>query len=127
MFFTEAEEGLRQIKRNHVAEFLPLRNPPPCALQIFKGLLILLNPSESMSHWIDIRQWLAENIHQLVTITLNYNKTQMTKEQLFCVNEILTRDDCQPERTRKCSHSVYALCMWLRAVVQYGTFQCEAT
>ena len=111
---------MEQLKKADIVELLAFRQPPASVIKVFEGLIILLSPSESSSDWYQIHKWLARHQMQLLSMMLNYDRNQMTDEQLTRLNAILAEESCQPERVRKCSLAAYGLSMWLRAVTQYA-------
>jgi hypothetical protein len=102
---------------------MALRQPPVSVVQIFEGVAVLLAPSKRMLDWSDIRKWLGSHVNQLLMMLLNFDKDQVTEEQLKRLIPILNHQDCQPDRIKKCSTAAYEVCLWLRDVAQYSTMQ----
>jgi hypothetical protein len=102
---------------------MAFRQPPTSVVKILEGLTVLLVPSKRMSDWKEIKKWLGSSVNQLLTMLLNFDKDQVTEEQLNCLTSILALEECEPQRVRKCSMAADGLCTWLRAIAQYSTLQ----
>lgn len=122
-FSLGVEASFDRLSKSGITELMAFRQPPTSVVQIFEGLAVLLAPSKRMFDWNDIRKWLGSHVNQLLTMLINYNKDQVTEEQLTRLTSILALPECEPERVRKCSLAGYELCLWLIAVAQYSTLQ----
>lgn len=114
--FAEAEQGLQQLTKAHITELLAFQRPPAAVVQVFQGLVILLAPALPLSDWHQIRKWLAGNNTQLLSMLIAFDRENISDEQLTRLNAILAKEECQPDRVKKCSLAAYGLLQWLRAI-----------
>jgi hypothetical protein len=112
---------LKTLDKNFFQELKSYAKPPLACLAIFEGIGILLEPSKTTWDWTDDKKLFDNTDGPLIQRLHNFDRDQVTDEQLNRLNKVLRRDECQAKTIQQVSTGCYALYLWLQAINQYST------
>lgn len=115
----EAQQGVQNIKKQHLTEMRSMRNPPDTIKMVLESVCILLG--YQVKSWSDVQQVVRQDDFIASIVTYD-GESQLTSNMIeFMETTYLTQPNYNYESANRASKALGPLMMWVKAQLRYAS------
>lgn len=115
----EAQQGVSNIKKQHLTEMRSMMNPPETIKMVLESVCVLLG--YPVNSWKDVQQVVRQD--DFIANIVNYDsEVQLNQEMIqFMETRYLNKDNYTYESANRASKALGPLMMWVKAQLRYAS------
>lgn len=115
----EAQQGVQNIKKQHLTEMRSMRNPPDTIKMVLESVCILLG--FDVKSWADVQQVVRQDDFIASIVTYD-GESQLTSDMIeFMEANYLSKGNYTYESANRASKALVPLMMWVKAQLRYAS------